>query len=76
MSHLSIAHAIPREEFVAKIKYACIARDEADKDFVIIARTDTFRFEGLEEAMTRLNMAAEYRCAAADRRSGRPRAFL
>jgi hypothetical protein len=30
---------------VAKIKYACIARDEADKDFVIIARTDTCRFE-------------------------------
>ena len=57
--HKYVAHAIPREEFVAKIKYACIARDETDKDFVIIARTDTCRFEGLEEAMTRLNMAAE-----------------
>ena len=34
-------------------------RDETDKDFVIIARTDTCRFEGLEEAMTRLKMAAD-----------------
>jgi len=57
--HKYVAHAIPREEFVAKIKYACIARDETDKDFVIIARTDTCRSEGLEEAMTRLNMAAD-----------------
>jgi methylisocitrate lyase len=57
--HKYVAHTIPREEFVDKIKYACIARDETDKDFVIIARTDTCRFEGLEEAMTRLNMAAD-----------------
>ena len=57
--HKYVAHAIPREEFVAKIKYACIARDETDKDFVIIARTDTCRSEGLEEAVTRLNMAAD-----------------
>jgi methylisocitrate lyase len=57
--HKSVAHAIPREKFVDKIKYACAARDEIDKDFVIIARTDTCRFEGLEEAVTRLNMAAD-----------------
>ena len=57
--HKNVAHAIPREQFVDKIKYACAARDETDKDFVIIARTDTCRFEGLEEAMTRLNMAAD-----------------
>jgi len=57
--HKYVAHAIPREEFVAKIKYACIARDETDKHFVIIARTDTCRSKGLEEAMTRLNMAAD-----------------
>jgi 2-methylisocitrate lyase-like PEP mutase family enzyme len=57
--HKNVAHAIPREEFVDKIKYAGAARDETDKDFVIIARTDTCRFEGLEEAITRLNMAAD-----------------
>jgi len=39
--HKNFAHAIPREKFVDKIKYACAARDETDKDFVIIARTDT-----------------------------------
>ena len=57
--HKYVAHAIPRDEFVDKIKFACRARDETDKDFVVIARTDTCRFEGLEEAMTRLNMAAD-----------------
>jgi 2-methylisocitrate lyase-like PEP mutase family enzyme len=35
------------------------ACDETDKDFVIIARTDTCGSEGLEEAVTRLNMAAD-----------------
>jgi len=57
--HKYVAHAIPRTEFIDKIKFACRARDETDKDFVVIARTDTCRFEGLEEAMTRLNMAAD-----------------
>ena len=57
--HKYVAHAIPRDEFIDKIKFACHARDEDDKDFVIIARTDTCRFEGLEEAMTRINMAAD-----------------
>ena len=57
--HKYVAHAIPRDEFIDKIKFACRARDETDKDFVVIARTDTCRFEGLEEAMTRLNMAAD-----------------
>jgi 2-methylisocitrate lyase-like PEP mutase family enzyme len=57
--HKYVAHAVPRNEFIDKIKFACRARDETDKDFVVIARTDTCRFEGLEEAMTRLNMAAD-----------------
>ena len=30
---------------VDKIKWACRSRDEHDPDFVIIARTDTLRFE-------------------------------
>ena len=58
--HKYVAHSIPCEEFINKIKFACRARDEADKDFVIIARTDAFRrFEGLDEAAARINMAAD-----------------
>lgn len=52
-------HAIPLAEFVAKIKYACRQRDETDPDFVIIARSDTCRELGLDEAMQRVNAAAE-----------------
>lgn len=37
---------------------ACRARDAVDKDFVIIARSDTCRFEGLGEAIKRINKAA------------------
>jgi 2-methylisocitrate lyase-like PEP mutase family enzyme len=57
--HKYVAHSVPRNEFIDKIKFACQARDEMDKDFVIIARTDTCRFDGLDEAMTRINMAAD-----------------
>ena len=52
-------HAIPTADFVAKIKYACRQRDETDPDFVIIARTDTCREFGLDEAILRINAAAE-----------------
>ena len=52
-------HAIPLLDFVAKIKYACRQRDETDPDFVIIARSDTCREFGLDEAMLRVNAAAE-----------------
>src|SRR5262249_20307702 len=57
--HKYVAHAVPRDEFVDKIKFACRARDETDRDFVIIARSDTCRFEGPEEAIARINMAAD-----------------
>jgi methylisocitrate lyase len=57
--HAYQVHAIPREEFVAKIKYACLQRDEIDPDFVIIARSDTCREFGLDEAIGRINAAAE-----------------
>jgi len=53
-------HAIPRDEFVAKIKYASLQRNETDPDFVIIARSDTCREFGLEEAIGRVNAAAEF----------------
>jgi methylisocitrate lyase len=52
-------HAIPRDEFVAKIKYACLQRDETDPDFLVIARSDTCREFGLDEAIGRINAAAE-----------------
>ena len=57
--HKYVAHAVPRKEFAAKIHYACRQRDRSDPDFVVIARTDTCRSEGLEEAVARINLAAD-----------------
>lgn len=57
--HKYVAHAIPAKDFVDKIRMACRERDRTDKDFVIIARTDVCRFEGLEKAARRINQAAD-----------------
>jgi methylisocitrate lyase len=57
--HKYVAHAIPRKAFVDKIRFACRQRDRSDPDFVVIARTDTCRFEGLQEAVWRVNAAAD-----------------
>ena len=57
--HAYQVHAIPLADFVAKIRYACRQRDETDPDFVIIARSDTCREFGLDEAISRINAAAE-----------------
>ena len=57
--HKYVAHAVPRKEFAAKIRYACRQRDKSDPDFVVIARTDTCRSEGLKEAVARINLAAD-----------------
>jgi methylisocitrate lyase len=57
--HKYVAHVIPRDEFVAKIDYACRQRAQSDADFVIIARSDSGRFEGLQEAVDRINLAAD-----------------
>ena len=57
--HRYVVHGIPVEEFVEKIEYSCKQRDETDRDFVIIARTDTCRALGLEEASMRINRAAD-----------------
>ncbi len=57
--HRYQVHVIPKDEFVTKIKFACRARDEADKDFVIIARTDICREKGLDVAADRLNAVAD-----------------
>jgi methylisocitrate lyase len=57
--HKYVAHTIPRTEFADKIRFACRQRDRSDPDFVVIARTDSCRFEGLKEAVRRINMAAD-----------------
>jgi methylisocitrate lyase len=57
--HKYQVHACTPEEFALKIRYACRARDEVDRNFVVIARTDTCRELGLEEAVPRLNRAAD-----------------
>ncbi|GGE54552.1 methylisocitrate lyase [Agaricicola taiwanensis] len=56
--HTYVAHAVPTEEFVQKIEFAARERDARDPDFVIIARSDTCRFFGVEEAIGRVNKAA------------------
>src|ERR1700737_2605404 len=58
--HKYVAHVIPRKEFADKIRLACRQRDQSDKDFVIVARSDSCRFEGLDEAVGRGNLAAEH----------------
>lgn len=57
--HKYVVHGIPVEEFAEKIAFACRQRDQVDPDFVIIARTDTCRALGLEEASGRINRAAD-----------------
>jgi methylisocitrate lyase len=57
--HTYVVHGLPTEEFVEKIQYAVKQRDELDPDFVIIARSDTARAMGLDEAVTRVNRAAD-----------------
>ena len=57
--HKYVVHGIPLDEYVEKIEYACKERDRSDPDFVVIARTDTCRALGLEEASMRLNKAAD-----------------
>src|SRR5262247_4099035 len=57
--HKYVVHGVPVEEFVEKIAFACKQRDETDPDFVVIARTDTCRALGLDEASMRINRAAD-----------------
>ena len=57
--HKNMVHAIAPTEFKDKIEFACKTRDELEPKFLIIARTDTCRKLGLEEAISRINIAAE-----------------
>ncbi len=59
--HIGIEHLIPMELMVHKVREAVAAR--RDPDFVIIARTNACRSDGLDEALRR---AEAYRRAGAD----------
>ena len=59
--HVGVDHIIPPELMVAKIAEAVAAR--RDRDFVIIARTDAARPNGLDDALRR---GEAYRRAGAD----------
>jgi len=57
--HTYVAHNIPFDEFRDKIRLACVQRDETDRDFVIIARSDACREQGYKEAVKRMRMARD-----------------
>ena len=57
--HTYVAHNIPIHEFRDKIKLTCVQRDQSDKDFVIIARSDACREQGYSEAVKRMHVAAD-----------------
>ena len=57
--HTYVAHNIPLDAYRDKIRLACRERDALDRDFVIIARSDACRIQGLKEAIKRVNVAAE-----------------
>ncbi len=57
--HTYVAHNITISEFRDKIRLACRQRDESDRDFVIIVRSDACREQGYREAIKRVNMGAD-----------------
>ena len=57
--HTHVAHNIPINEYRDKIKLARVQRDQTDKDFVIIARSDACREQGYAEAVNRMQVAAD-----------------
>ncbi|KAF8552936.1 phosphoenolpyruvate pyruvate domain-containing protein [Imleria badia] len=59
--HLMGKQVVSREEFVSRIRAAVIARDSipGNSNFIIIGRTDSAQVLGMEEAVTRLKLAAD-----------------
>ena len=55
----NVTRNISLDEYRDKIRFACEQRDELDKDFVIIARSDARRIQGYQEAIKRVNVGAE-----------------
>ncbi|KAF9012547.1 oxaloacetate acetylhydrolase [Cyathus striatus] len=57
--HLMGKQVVSREEFLTRIRAAVNARDSVPgSDFVVIGRTDSAQVLGMEEAITRLKLAA------------------
>ena len=48
-----------REEYYARLRAACLARDQLQSDIIIIARTDAKQTYGFDEALQRLQDAVE-----------------
>lgn len=59
--HLMGKQVVSREEFLTRIRAAVIARDSipGGSNFVIIGRTDSAQVLGMDEAVTRLKLAAD-----------------
>ncbi|KAF8816771.1 oxaloacetate acetylhydrolase [Phlegmacium glaucopus] len=59
--HLMGKQVVSREEFLTRIRAAVNARDSipGGSDFVIIGRTDSAQVLGMDEAITRLKLAAD-----------------
>ncbi|KAJ7028338.1 oxaloacetate acetylhydrolase [Mycena alexandri] len=59
--HLLGKQVVSREEFLTRIRAAVLARDSipGNSDFVIIGRTDSAQVLGMDEALTRLKLAAD-----------------
>lgn len=59
--HLMGKQVVSREEFLTRIRAAVIARDQipGGSDIVIIGRTDSAQVLGMDEAITRLKLAAD-----------------
>ncbi|KAG9312200.1 phosphoenolpyruvate pyruvate domain-containing protein [Chiua virens] len=59
--HLMGKQVVSREEFITRIRAAVIARDSipGGSNFVIIGRTDSAQVLGMDEAVTRLKLAAD-----------------
>lgn len=57
--HLQSKQLVSGEEFVTRIRAACMARDAAGRDIVIIARTDSLQSLGLDAAIDRLQSAVK-----------------
>src|SRR5262249_1718064 len=55
----SVAPGTANEKYVEKTKCACRERARIARNFLIIARTDSCRFFGVEEAAKRVNAAAK-----------------
>jgi len=55
--HLEDKEIVPREDWLAKIRAA--AQSRRDRDFMVIARTDSRAVAGLDEAIGRANAAIE-----------------